>query len=105
MQHLLFICSRNQWRSRTAETLFQDHPDVRVKSAGTSSVARVRVSQQLLDWADRIYVMESHHRDKLLQRFGRGDWEGRTVVLDIADEYRYMDEELVGELRDVVKLQ
>ena len=40
---LLFICSRNQWRSPTAEDLFRDHAEYEARSAGTSDSARVRV--------------------------------------------------------------
>ena len=102
MQHLLFICSRNEWRSRTAETIFRDTPGVTVKSAGTSPSARIRINRKLLEWADTIYVMEQKHLAQLRQRFGRGEWEARVIVLDIPDEYRYMDEELVRELREIV---
>ncbi len=102
MQHLLFICSRNEWRSRTAETIFRDAPGVMVKSAGTSPAARIRINSKLLEWADTIYVMEQKHLAQLRQRFGRGAWEARVSVLDIPDEYQYMDEDLVRELREVV---
>ena len=102
MKHLLFICSRNEWRSRTAETIFRETEGVSITSAGTSPAARRRVSKSLLDRADSIFVMETHHLEKLRHRFGRGDWEQRTIVLDIRDEYRYMDEELVAELRAAV---
>ena len=104
MRHLLFICSRNEWRSRTAETLFRDYPGVTVRSAGTSPVARIRINKTLLEWADTIYVMEQQHLAKLRHRFGRGAWEARVTVLNIPDEYGYMDEELVRELRDAVRV-
>jgi predicted protein tyrosine phosphatase len=25
--NILFVCSRNKWRSATAETIYQNHPD------------------------------------------------------------------------------
>jgi hypothetical protein len=37
---VLFICSRNQWRSPTAEQLWRRHPKVSTRSAGTSPNAR-----------------------------------------------------------------
>jgi len=58
---LLFICSRNQWRSPTAERLFIGVPGVEARSAGTEPGARVRVTAGLLGWADRIFVMERKH--------------------------------------------
>ena len=102
MQHLLFICSRNQWRSRTAETIFRGSPGIEVKSAGTAAAARVRITRAMLDWADAIYLMERKHLAQLQSRFGRDDWVDRVTILDIPDEYRYMDAELVEELRDSV---
>lgn len=85
------MCSRNQWRSRTAETLFWRRPGVSVRSAGTAASARVRISQDLLDWADRVLVMEPRHAEQLRQRFGyRG-----ARCLDIPDEFAYMDPDLI----------
>ncbi len=69
--NLLFVCSRNQWRSRTAETIFRDDPRMRVRSAGTAPSARTRVNQRLIDWTDLIFVMERRHEEQLRNRFGR----------------------------------
>ncbi|WP_116127771.1 low molecular weight protein tyrosine phosphatase family protein [Lewinella sp. IMCC34183] len=99
---LLFICSRNEWRSRTAETLYRNDDRFAVRSAGTAKSARTRVNAAMLEWADTILVMEEKHRDILLSRFERRAWADRIVVLEIPDEYRYMDAELVGELRAAV---
>ena len=63
--HVLFICSRNQWRSPTAEQVFRRHPALNVRSAGTSASARKQVSAADIDWADVILVMESTHRSRL----------------------------------------
>jgi protein-tyrosine phosphatase len=64
--NLFFICSRNQWRSRTAETIFRNHPLHRVRSAGTENEARIRVNEKMIAWAEIILVMEKHHRQRLL---------------------------------------
>lgn len=103
MQKLLFICSRNQWRSRTAETIFRQRTDIAVKSAGTAGNARLRVNAALLKWADVVFVMEKKHRQYLLARFP-GETRYLTIeVLDIPDEYAYLDPELIDELEDVVR--
>jgi len=100
---LLFICSRNQWRSRTAETIFRNRDGIEVRSAGTANNARIRVNAKLLKWADVVLVMEDKHRQYLLTRFP-GEMKYRQLqVLDIPDEFRYMDAELVAELEEVVK--
>ncbi len=101
-QNILFICSRNEWRSRTAETVWGKDERVHVRSAGTSKQARVRVAAAMLQWADLIFVMEDRHREQLIRRFGRHALDDKLVVLDIPDSYRYMDPELIAELRDAV---
>ncbi|TXF90854.1 phosphotyrosine protein phosphatase [Neolewinella aurantiaca] len=102
MQNLLFICSRNQWRSLTAETIFRKRDDISVRSAGTVAKARVRVNGGLLRWADVVFVMEKKHHHYLLSRFPGETKYLNIEVLDIPDEYKYMDEDLIGELEDVV---
>lgn len=101
---LLFICSRNQWRSRTAETIFKNEGNLSVKSAGTSKTARIRVNSHLIEWADLIFVMEDMHKKRLLEQFGASLQSKAIIVLDIPDEYPYMDEELIKELKDSVYL-
>ena len=102
MPNLLFVCSRNQWRSLTAETIFRKRDDILVKSAGTARNARVRVNASLLKWADVVFVMEKKHRSYLLSHFPGETKYLEVEVLDIPDEYHYMDEELIAELEDVV---
>lgn len=100
--NLLFICSRNQWRSLTAETIYRNTSGIDVRSAGTEPVARIRVSAKLIQWADIVFVMEQKHKSRIKQDFP-DDIKGKDIiVLDIPDEYRYMDEELVDMLRDSV---
>ncbi|MCB0629081.1 MAG: protein tyrosine phosphatase [Saprospiraceae bacterium] len=102
--NVLFICSRNQWRSRTAETIFRNDPRFQVRSAGTSSTARIRVNSGLINWADLILVMEHHHKERLMETFGAQLQHKEIMVLEIPDNYQYMDAELVDELKDAVDL-
>lgn len=102
MPNLLFLCSRNQWRSRTAETLFRKRQDITVRSAGTVAKARIRVNAGLLKWADVVFVMERKHRSYILTHFPGETKYLDIEVLDIPDEYKYMDKELIAELEDVV---
>ena len=66
---LLFLCSRNQWRSPTAEALFSGHPRYEARSAGTETAARVKVTAGHLGWADVIFCMERKHADRIRHRF------------------------------------
>ena len=90
--NLLFICSRNKWRSPTAEAIFKNSTQHNARSAGTSDIARIKVNEQMLQWADIVFVMETKHRQILLSKFAT---DKDIVVLDIPDEYQFMDDELV----------
>lgn len=97
--NILFICSRNQWRSRTAETLFKDHGVHRVKSAGTENNARIKVTEKLLEWAELIFVMEKRHKQRLEEKFYVALQNKEIIILNIEDNYQYMDPELIESLR------
>lgn len=99
---VLFICSRNQWRSPTAEQVWRKHPDVLARSAGTSPNARHQVSADDLQWADVILVMEEKHKSRLMAQHRTILTNKPIHVLDIPDEYRYMDPELVEQLEQTV---
>ncbi|MFM7181485.1 MAG: low molecular weight protein tyrosine phosphatase family protein [Verrucomicrobiales bacterium] len=99
MPRLLFLCSRNRWRSPTAEVIFADWPGVETDSAGLSPDAEVVVSSEQIEWADKILVMEPEHRARLKRKFGKWRRGKPVVVLGIPDEFPYMDEELVRLLR------
>lgn len=101
MLNLLFICSRNQWRSPTAEAVYKNVEGVNARSAGTEPAARARVSAKMLEWADIVFVMEQKHKIGLKQLFPEIE-PHQLVVLDIPDEYQYMDEELVEMIKDSV---
>ena len=100
--NVLFVCSKNQWRSPTAEKIFAEDYGIRTRSAGTSSSARHRINQRDLAWADIIMVMESKHKNRLQAAFPAALTHKKMVVLDIADDYRYMDADLVALLQQSV---
>ena len=98
-RQLLFICSQNRWRSLTAERLFDDHPTLAARSAGTEPGARTRVAAGHLGWADLIFVMEKKHADRLRAKFGE-ELRGKTIVnLRIPDDYQFQEAALVELLR------
>ena len=100
--NVLFVCSKNQWRSPTAETLWRRHPALNVRSGGTSPNARHHVSEDDIRWADVILVMEEKHKSRLRAEFTRLLEFKPMHVLDIPDEYKYMDAELVEQLEQIV---
>lgn len=97
--NILFVCSRNKWRSRTAETIFKEIQTHSVKSAGTENDARIKVSEKLIQWADLIFVMERKHKLRLVDKFGQLMDSKELIILDIEDDYKYMDSELIAMLQ------
>lgn len=102
MKNILFICSRNQWRSPTAEQVWKNHPELNVRSAGTSPRAKRTVNAKDMQWANVIFVMEEKHKNRLKAQFTRLLNHKPIHVLDIPDEYQYMDKELVEILKQAV---
>jgi protein-tyrosine phosphatase len=100
--NILFVCSRNKWRSRTAETLFRNNGLHQISSAGTEASARRKVNQKLLDWADLIFVMEKKHQRRIQDNFLIESANDKIVVLGIPDAYKYMDEELIDILKEAI---
>ena len=101
--NILFVCSRNQWRSPTPEKVIGRWPEVSAQSAGTSPRARHTLSIEDIRWADVICPMEDKHRNRILASFSRAAHGKTMVVLDIPDEYRFMDSELVSLLEAAVE--
>lgn len=98
-KHILFLCSQNKLRSPTAEAIFADHPGVEVDSAGLNNDAEVPVSVEQIEWADLIIVMEKAHRSRLNRKFQTSLAGKRIVVLNIPDNYNYMDPALIQLLK------
>jgi len=96
--NILFVCSRNKWRSATAETIYKNHPEHQVRSAGTEPSARIKISARLIAWADLIFVMEKKHKQRITERFPEEVYEKEMITLEIPDDYQYMDGELIEEL-------
>lgn len=100
MKKVLFVCSANIDRSKTAEDLFSTtNPEIEFKSAGTNeTICNLRgtnfISQELIDWADHIFAMENKHRDWIYNNLKTQNQ--KIVVLHIKDEYTYFDKELLS---------
>jgi predicted protein tyrosine phosphatase len=94
-RNVLFICSRNRWRSLTAEKIFERLDGIQVRSAGTEPGARIRVTAGHLSWADLIFVMEKKHLRRLQDKFHEDIAGKKVICLNIADDYEFMQPELV----------
>lgn len=99
MKRLLFLCSQNKLRSPTAEAIFADSEGIEVDSAGLNNDAVVPLSDEQIEWADVILVMEKVHRERLNRKFRHALAGKRIAVLNIPDDFEYMDEELIRLLK------
>jgi predicted protein tyrosine phosphatase len=97
--NLLFICSRNKWRSPTAESIYKNIPGLSARSAGTEPSAQIRLTAKMIAWADIIFVMEKKHKQRILEKFELESRDKEIVILDIPDEYKFMDPELIEEIK------
>ena len=96
---LLFVCSENRLRSPTAASVFDQYDGVETISAGTNADADTAVSGDLIEWADAILVMEKSHKHKITKRHRELLKGKKLAVLDIPDNYEYMQPELVEILK------
>jgi len=96
-QHILFVCTANIDRSKTAEDLYENDPRFKVASCGVAPFAQVVVTRDLLDWADLIFVMnetEDHHVTAIRRRF---PGFAKTVIdLNIEDRWKRGHPELIN---------
>jgi len=54
-------------------------------------------------WSDIIFVMEKKHKNRLVSKFTRLLDHKPVHVLDIPDEYKYMDPELMEDFETKVE--
>jgi predicted protein tyrosine phosphatase len=102
MKNLLFVCKFNQMRSRTAESIYSDDSRYTVKSAGISKKAMVRLTTDLLIWADIVFVMENKQRDIIIASYPTESLSKEIISLDIIDTYCYMEAQLVELIKSKV---
>ncbi len=98
VKKVLFVCSGNIDRSPIAEDLLKSRKGYEVKSAGILPTAPTVISEELIDWADQIFVMETIHREAILETAPGAS--RKIVVLGIEDRYVRGDPELGRILRE-----
>jgi predicted protein tyrosine phosphatase len=90
-------------RSCTAETIYKSE-GYATKSAGTSKTATTTISDELISWADLIFVMEENQKVIMTKYFRESASDKKIIVLGIPDDYYYMDEELIDLIKERVSL-
>ena len=90
---ILFVCSANKQRSKTAEDHFsKKFLEHEFLSAGTNlKICRkegtIELTEDLLKWADNVYVMEKKHLDQIQKHTG-SKYYSKIIVLHIPDIYQ-----------------
>ncbi|MBL7752594.1 MAG: hypothetical protein JNN29_14515 [Chitinophagaceae bacterium] len=97
--NLLVICGRNKRRSRTAEHIFKNDDRFNIRSVGLSPKSERKLTEQDLKWANLVFVMEFEQKARISGAF-RHLQLPKIEVLNIEDEYEFMDDELVQLLTD-----
>jgi predicted protein tyrosine phosphatase len=99
---ILFVCTANKMRSKTAEKIYKDDERFMVKSAGVADFADVPLNLELLNWADYVVVMEEMHIEWIRQSYPVffSHKHEQILCLDIPDIYNFMDFELVYQIEN-----
>jgi predicted protein tyrosine phosphatase len=99
-RRVLFVCEGNLHRSPTAERLSATTPGIQARSAGLSDLARVQVTDELLAWADVVFVMQRRLRRLLRRRFAAALAGKELVCLGVPDDFQAGQPELVAVLTE-----
>ena len=101
--NFLVVCGKNKQRSRTAESIFKNDNRFAIRSVGVSPKSNRKINEKDIEWADLILVMENDHKQKIKKLYSHV--EIPTIeVLNIPDEYEYMDEELIEILNEKIEV-
>jgi predicted protein tyrosine phosphatase len=86
-KNLLFVCEGNNQRSPTFEIWFKkNRPEYDVKSAGIFYYCHQKLTKELLEWADVVYVMDLNQDMFIARKFP--EFLGKVVVVGCNDDYQ-----------------
>lgn len=106
---VIFICTANRDRSRTAELHFQSkYPDYRFRSAGINKYLSephggVHLKKYMLDVADRIICMEHVHAGWIVENIDK-KYLGKIEILNVGDTEKFMSPQLIDILEQKFKI-
>lgn len=99
--NILVVCGKNKKRSRTAEFIFKNDSRFNIRSVGVSPNSIRKITENDLNWSDLVLVMENEHKSKIKELFRKIN-NIKIEVLNIEDEFEFMDEELVIILTEAI---
>lgn len=108
--NILFICTANRDRSRTAEIYFQNkYPEHRFRSAGINQYLSerhggVHLKKYMLDIADRIICAEHVHSEYIVQKIDK-KYLNKIEILELGATETFMSEKLIQTLNTKFSLK
>lgn len=107
VKNILFICSANKQRSKTADDYFStkySSEKYHFDSAGTNlkichKEGTNPLTEELVEWADIIFVMEKRHK-QFISSYSKEKVDSKIQVLNIPDHFKYYQKELIEILED-----
>lgn len=100
--NVLFICTANRERSRTAEIYYQyKYPTSRFRSAGTNKYLSekyggIALKRYLIEIATKIICFEYEHFDHIVKTYGEGIMVGKAVyIINVGDTGNFMSNDLI----------
>ena len=103
VKRVLCLCSANMLRSPTMQVVLSSDPfNYNTRGAGTQEYALIRLSADLLGWADEIVCADSEHFNRVHELVDRFQYlrDKPIVNLRIPDIYGYRDPQLVQLIGD-----
>jgi predicted protein tyrosine phosphatase len=103
-KNILFVCSANLQRSKTAEDYFSSlYPNLHFQSAGTNVKLCQKegtnpLNEKIMSWADVVLVMEQKHAKYIKTTFSN-HFHSKIIILSIEDKFNYYQPELLELLR------
>ncbi len=86
MLKILFVCSGNSSRSPSFERWFKrERPQYDVRSSGIYHGYPYQVNNAILEWADKIYLMDLSHELFIASRYP--EYLYKCEVIGISDQY------------------
>ncbi|WP_299684564.1 phosphotyrosine protein phosphatase [uncultured Dokdonia sp.] len=107
MRKILFVCSANKQRSKTAADYFsKKYPSVQFDSAGTNHKVCIKegtqpLTHELMNWADVVITMEEKHKTIIIE-IGDIKYQEKIQVVSIPDDFTYYQKELISILEQKV---
>lgn len=101
MKNILFVCSANVNRSKAFEREFREilkGKPFKIRSAGiySSSGQGYKLDEDVLEWADQVFVMTQAHKMFINKHYSR--FLDKVHVIGISDEYDVDN----GRLREII---